>query len=146
MRISGSARIRAAAPEQVFRLLLDPAVLSKCLPGCEDLVRTGEDEYRMRMKAVIGAVSGAFDGTVRLSDQKAPESFRMAVEGSGRIGFVKGEGLLKLAGQDGGTEIAYDGEVQVGGMIASVGQRLLDATARMMIRRFFTRLSEEAGQ
>jgi len=145
LRLSGSATV-PAAPQRVFELLLDPAVLSRCLPGCQGLERIGEDEYRMRMKAMIGAISGAFDGTVRLTDRQFPESFRMAVEGAGRAGFVKGEGLLKLTEKDGGTEVAYDGELQAGGMIASVGQRLLDTTARMMIRRFFTRLSEEAGR
>jgi carbon monoxide dehydrogenase subunit G len=68
------------------------------------------------------------------------------VEGSGKIGFVKGEGMLNLAGQAEGTKVAYEGEVQVGGTIAAVGQRLLDATAKMIIKKFFDKLAVELSQ
>jgi uncharacterized protein len=81
---------------------------------------------------------------VRITEQTPPESFRLLVEGSGRVGFVKGDGFLKLSSADGGTEVAYEGEAQVGGTMAAVGQRLIDGTAKMMIKKFFDKLASEA--
>jgi uncharacterized protein len=89
----------------------------------------------------MASISGAFDGKVRITDQQPPTSFKLIVEGTGKIGFMKGEGLLKLTSSADGTEVLYEGDVQVGGTIAAVGQRLIDATARMMIKRFFDKLS-----
>jgi hypothetical protein len=126
-------------------MLQDPDALAQCMPGCEKLVRIGEDEYEMKMKMALAAISGQFDGKVRLADPKPPNSFRLIVEGSGRIGFMKGEGLLTLTPDGDGTSVSYEGEVQVGGTIAAVGQRLLDTTSKMMIKRFFAKLSERAA-
>ena len=113
------------------------------MPGCESLDLIGDSEYAMRMKMVLASVSGLFDGKVRISDPAPPDSFRLLVEGSGKIGFMKGEGLLSLSGVDSVTDVRYDGDVQVGGTIASVGQRLIDMTAKMMIKRFFDKLGKE---
>ncbi len=119
----------------------DPAVLAACMPGCESLEKIGDDEYRMKMKLAMASLSGAFDGKVRIADQSPPESFRLIVEGTGKLGFMKGDGLLKFSPSGEATEIAYEGDVQVGGTIAAVGQRLIDATAKMMIKRFFDKLA-----
>ena len=113
------------------------------MPGCESLDLIGDHEYAMRMKMVLASISGLFDGKVRISDPAPPDSFRLLVEGSGKIGFMKGEGLLSLSGVDSVTDVRYDGDVQVGGTIASVGQRLIDMTAKMMIKRFFDKLGKE---
>ena len=94
---------------------------------------------------VLASLSGAFEGSVRITDQNPPSSFRLVVAGSGRIGFVEGDGLLKLSAADGGTEVSYEGDAQVGGTIAAVGQRLIDGTAKMMIKKFFEKLAEAAG-
>lgn len=142
MKINGSETVPAER-ERLYRLLLNPDVLTRCLPGCQGLDKTGEDEYTLKMKAVLGSVSGLFSGKVRLADQQPPESFRMIVEGNGKIGFLKGEGVLTLNPSGSATEVAYEGDVQVGGTIASVGQRLLGTTTKMMIRRFFGRLEAE---
>jgi carbon monoxide dehydrogenase subunit G len=96
----------------------------------------------MKMKMAMASLSGAFDGKVRIADQTPPESFRLVVEGSGKIGFMKGDGLLKFQAKDAGTEVSYEGDVQVGGTIAAVGQRLIDGTAKMMIKRFFEKIVE----
>jgi carbon monoxide dehydrogenase subunit G len=128
-------------PEQAYNMLQDPDLLAKTIPGCESLDKIGEDEYRMKMKMALAAVSGAFEGKVRITDQAPPSSFRMLVEGAGKIGFVKGEGLLKFSADGDGTEVAYDGEVQVGGTIAAVGQRLIDVTSKAMIKKFFEKLA-----
>ena len=142
MKISGTAQL-PFPPERTYALMQDPAVLSRAIPGCEALERTGDNEYRMKMKMMLASFSGAFEGKVRLVDPVPPTSFRMVVEGSGKIGFMKGDGALTLIAKDGGTEIAYDGDAQVGGTMAAVGQRLIDTTARMMIKRFFEKLAAE---
>ena len=128
-------------PEEAYQKLQDPGLLARTIPGCESLEKTGEDEYAMKMKMALAAVSGAFDGKVKIADRNPPLSFRLAVEGSGKLGFVKGEGLLKFSAAEGGSEVAYEGDVQVGGTIAAVGQRLIDATSKQMIRKFFEKIA-----
>jgi len=131
-------------PDRAYQVLQDPEVLAKCIPGCEGLENIGDDEYKMKMKMALASVSGAFEGRVRIREKSPPHSFRLEVDGTGKIGFVKGSGLLKLAAKDAGTEVTYEGDVQVGGTIAAVGQRLIDSTAKMMIKRFFDKLAETA--
>jgi len=145
MKVSGAYPL-AIPQERAYALLLDPLILAKCMPGCEALDRIAENEYAMRMKMVLASISGLFSGKVAIADPNPPSSYRLVVEGSGKIGFMKGEGTLTLAPVENGTTVAFDGEVHVGGTIASVGQRLLDTTSRMLIKRFFTRLAEEAAQ
>jgi carbon monoxide dehydrogenase subunit G len=128
--------------EQCYRLLQDPRILERCMPGCRSLVRVGEDTYAMKMKMALASISGQFDGKVRIAERNFPDSFRLLVEGSGRIGFLKGDGLLQLTPESGGTTIGYEGEVRVGGTISAVGQRLMDTTAKMMIKRFFDKLAD----
>jgi carbon monoxide dehydrogenase subunit G len=111
--------------------------LAACMPGCEALTPIGPDEYMAKMTVKIAAIGGSFEGRVALSDKQNPESFVMRVEGGGRPGRVTGEGTLHLEERDGGTEVSYDGEVQIAGAIATVGQRLLGVTARTMIGKFF---------
>ena len=139
MKISGSSTLPVPL-ERAYQMMQDPETLARAMPGCESLERIGPDEYRMQMKMAMASISGAFDGKVRITDQQPPTSFKLVVEGTGKIGFMKGEGLLKLAAADSGTEVTYEGDVQVGGTIAAVGQRLIDATAKMMIKRFFEKL------
>jgi carbon monoxide dehydrogenase subunit G len=144
VKISGSYRLPVPL-ERAYQLMQDPEVLARAMPGCEGLEKTGPDEYRMKMKMMLASLSGAFEGKVRITDQAPPESFRLVVEGTGRIGFMKGEGLMKLAAVDGGTDVAYEGDAQIGGTMAAVGQRLIDGTAKMMIRKFFEKLASEAA-
>lgn len=140
MKISGSY-ILSLPPEQAYQKLQDPKVLADAMPGCEGLEKIGPDEYKMKMKMAMASLSGAFDGKVRITEQSPPNSFKLAVEGTGKIGFMKGEGVLTFKAKDQGTEVLYDGDVQVGGTIAAVGQRLIDATAKMMIKRFFDKIA-----
>ena len=147
MKLAGQ-QILPAPQDVVWRALLDPGVLSRTLPGCESLDPVGPDAYRMRMKLAIAGVQGLFDGKVSITEQDPPHSYRLNVEGRGKIGFVNGGGVLRLEPSGGGgdspaTLVHYEGEVKVGGMIASVGQRLLGMTSKMMIRRFFSALASE---
>ena len=140
MKISGAYTL-PLPQERAYQVMQDPAVLARAIPGCEGLEKTGPDEYRMKMKMALASLSGNFDGKVRITDQSPPNSFKLIVEGSGKVGFMKGEGNLKFTPKDAGTEVSYEGDVQVGGTIAAVGQRLIDATAKMMIKRFFEKIA-----
>jgi carbon monoxide dehydrogenase subunit G len=132
-------------PERAYAVLQDPEMLARAMPGCEALERIGDGEYHMKMKMVLASMSGLFDGKVRIADQDPYSRFRLIVDGAGKIGFVKGDGLLTLTAVDGGTSVHYAGGVEVGGTIASVGQRLLDTTAKMLIKRFFSKLTAEVA-
>src|SRR5579864_9453277 len=111
MRITGSYTVPVGR-ETAYSLLQDPVMLAKCMPGTERLDKIGDDHYEMKMKMVIAAISGSFDGKVRIADPIPPESFRLLVEGNGKIGFVKGDGLLKLNVQgESSTQVDFDGEV-----------------------------------
>jgi carbon monoxide dehydrogenase subunit G len=145
VKVSGAYRL-AMPRERAYALLQDPLILARCMPGCESLEKIGEDEYAMRMTMALAAVSGKFDGKVRITEAQPPVQFRLTVEGAGKIGFMKGGGLLTLSEADGATDVRYEGEVNVGGTIAAVGQRLIDTTAKMMIKRFFDKLAGEAGK
>lgn len=144
MKIAGSYLLPADG-QKAYSLLQDPEALANAMPGCDRLARIGPDEYEMKMKMSISSIQGLFAGKIRVADPNPPESFRLLVEGSGKVGFVKGEGLLTLVPQENGTEVRYEGDVQVGGMIAGVGQRLLDTTARFIIKKFFQRMAEAAA-
>ena len=144
MKISGSYTL-AVPQEQAYQMMQDPETLARAMPGCEALEKIGENEYRMKMKMVLASLSGVFEGKIRIADQNPPSSFRLIVEGSGRPGFIKGDGLLKLAPGANGTDVSYDGDVQVGGTIAAVGQRLLDGTAKILIKKFFDKLAANAS-
>ena len=143
MKISGTYKLDAPQ-ERAYALLQDPDVLARCIPGCDSLVKTGEDEYAMRMKLLMASLSGAFEGKVKLTDHEAPTRFRMRVEGAGKIGFMKGEGAIALSPDGTGTLLTYDGDVNLGGTMAAVGQRLVDTTSKMMLKRFFEKLSQVA--
>ena len=143
MKIAGVSKILPFAPEKAYDLMQNPEVLAKAIPGCDGLEKTSEDEYSLKLKMVLASLTGAFEGKVRLTDPDRPASFRMIVEGSGKIGFLKGDGTLRLTAVDAGTEVAYDGDAQIGGKMAAVGNRLIDTTARLMIKRFFDKLSEQ---
>ena len=144
MKISGTYTL-ALPQERAYQMMQDPEVLARAIPGCEALEKIGPDEYRMKMKMTLASLSGSFEGKVRITEQNPPSSFRLVVEGSGKIGFVKGDGLLKLTPVGNATEVFYEGEAQVGGTMAAVGQRLIDGASKMMIKKFFEKLAAEAG-
>jgi len=145
MKVQGQQTV-AAPRDRVWQALLDPQVLAKTLPGCEALEPVGPDEYKMKMKLAVASVQGLFDSKVKLENQKPPESYTLAVEGRGKIGFVNGDGAFRLEPDGESTVIHYSGDVKVGGLIAGVGQRLLDMTSKMMIKRFFSAFEKEVGQ
>jgi hypothetical protein len=141
MKIEGSADIPAPR-ERVWAAFLDPDILAQALPGCEKLEAIGPNEYKATMKVGVAAIKGTFEGKVKLSDLEPPNRYRMAVEGSGGPGFVRGDAGMQMSDVDGGTKVSYDADVQVGGLIASVGQRMLGGVTKMMLDQFFTKMTE----
>lgn len=121
--------------EIVWETLLDPDVLARVLPGAEKLELVGENEYEGALKMKVGPVQGQFMGRVKLEDIRAPSSYTMHVDGRGAPGFVKATGHLELHGQGESTRMAYDGDAQVGGRLASVGQRLVETSAKAIINQ-----------
>lgn len=132
-----------APPVKVWELLTDPVRLAKLLPGCERLDPDGPDRFKAAVKFGIAAISGKYAGTIEFSDKKPPRSLRMKLSGKGIPGFVDGVGHIELAETEGHTELRYTGEAQVGGMIASVGQRMMEGAARKIMDQFFAAVTEE---
>ena len=122
--------------EQVWELVRDPEVLATALPGTQSLNQVSENEYEGEMHVRVGPVVGVFSGRVVASNEVPPESYTLTVEGKGAPGFAKGTGHVQLIDQgDGTTLMKYEGEVQIGGKVASVGQRLLDTASKSMLRQ-----------
>lgn len=144
MTLTGTYQL-AAPRDRVFAALVDPDILQRCIEGAERLVRTAADEYDVHLRLGIGAIKGAYVGTVRLADTQPPERFTLHVEGKGAPGFVRGRAVIQLKETGAGTEAICDADGQVGGLMAAVGSRLLEATARKLMDRFFERLAELVG-
>ncbi len=144
MKVEGTATL-VAPRKRIYQLLTDPKLLAKSLPGCEKLEPAGKDTYQVTMKLGIGALSGSYQGTVKLSEQKPPERLRLTLSSRGSWGFAEGDGRLVFEEKDGETSVRYTGELKVGGVVAAVGQRLIDAAARKVIAEFFQNLEREAG-
>lgn len=144
MQIAGTYTF-GAPPAEVWPLLIDPAIVATCLPGCETLQPIGDDRYRAELTLALAAVGGRYGGTVAILDKQAPRSYRLTVEGSGTPGFVKGEALVELIADGPGTRVEVKGEAQVGGLIARVGQRLLTGASKLMMDRFFACLQQRVG-
>lgn len=144
MQLTGTYAFNAPIA-RVWTLLNDPDVIASCLPGCEKLEPLGDDRYRANLSMAIAAISGQYSGTVALLDKQPPRSYRLVVDGSGKAGFVKGEATITLTESTtaaGATTVTVQGEGQVGGLMARVGQRLLGSVSQMMLDRFFGALRE----
>lgn len=136
MDISGSYTFNAP-PDRVWALLMDPAVISSCIPGCDRFEPDGDDRYRARLTVALAAITGTYEGTVAISDKVDRSSYRLVAEGQGRPGFVKGSSAIALRAEGEGTVVDVTGTVQTGGPIARLGQRLVGSVSKMMLDRFF---------
>lgn len=129
--------------EKVWEIVRDPEVLATALPGTQSLNKVSDNEYEGAMHVRIGPVAGAFAGRLVVSDEVPPESCTLTVEGRGAPGFAAGSGHIHLVEQeDGTTLLQYDGEIQIGGKLASVGQRLLDTASKSLIRQGLEALND----
>lgn len=136
MKVDGNVTM-SGAQQQVYDTLSDPEALRHCLPGCEKFDEVSPGRYETILKAGVAGIKGTFTGTVTLSDAKPPESYTLTVEGTFSGGFVKGVGQISLAADGDKTKVAYLGDGQVGGPLASIGQRLMAPAARMVVGQFF---------
>ncbi len=138
MKITGKQSVNAPRQE-VWNRLIDPDSIAGCLPGVEKMEKVADNEYSMTMSVGVGMVRGTYDGKVRLSNMNEPTDYQMYVEGSGRPGFIKGTGTVRLAdGENETTDIEYEGDVEVGGPVGSVAQRMLGGVANRMVGQFFS--------
>ena len=133
------------APQQdVWRGLNDPQVLQQCVPGCEAIELIGENQYQVLMVARVGPVSAKFKGKLTLSDIKPPDSYALSFEGQGGpAGFAKGSAQVALKGEGPRTRLGYDVKANVGGKLAQIGSRLVDAAARKVADDFFRNFNEK---
>lgn len=131
------------AQAELWRLLNDPAVLAKIIPGCNTVRAVGEDHYEMGLKLQVGSVSGEYMGKVTLSEKEEPQHYTLSVEGQGSIGFMKGSAAFDLEAQgEGASLLRYAGSAEVGGVVAGVGQRVLSGVAKYLAGRFFKALEK----
>jgi carbon monoxide dehydrogenase subunit G len=129
MKIEGSHDV-SAPRQKVWEAFLDPEQLRQAIPGCEKLEALGNDEFRATMKIGIGPVKGTFDGKVKITDKQPPNGYR------------RGDTTITLSDIPGGTRVTYSADVQVGGMIAGVGQRMLGGASKMLADQFFNRMTQ----
>jgi len=143
MDMQGSRQL-AISQQQAWDALNDPAVLKACIPGCDKVEPTGENQYTIGMALKIGPVSAKFSGKITLSDINPPASYKLSFEGQGGpAGFGKGSAEVRLTPNEGGCELSYTVHASVGGKIAQLGQRLIDGAAKSMAEDFFRRFDEE---
>jgi len=143
MTMNGEVHLPASR-EVVWEKLNDPAVLKKCIPGCEELARSGDNQFQATAKMKVGPVSARFGGRVTLSDLDPPNGYRISGEGEGGVaGFAKGGATVALAEKDGGTLLTYNVEAQIGGKLAQLGQRLISGSAKKLADQFFVSFANE---
>jgi uncharacterized protein len=129
--------------ERVYALLLEPAALARLLPGVERFEPTGPDQYAVKVQLGVGAIRGTYTGKVAITDQRPPEGYRLAGEARGTPGWAKGAATLELSAEGAGTKIVAKADVQIGGAIANVGQRMIEGVAKSMARELFQSLDRE---
>jgi uncharacterized protein len=143
VKVEGTYKIEGPR-ERVWQLITSPEVLRRCVPGCQTLEASEDGSYKMTLKAGVGSIKGLFNGAIKLDELREPEHYKMIVDGKGSSGFLRGEGTLDLIEDGGETTVNYLGDVSVGGTLASVGQRMIQSTAKLMIGQFFTAIDAES--
>ena len=139
-----ASRQLAVTQQQAWDALNDPDVLKTCIPGCDKVEATGENQYAIGMALKIGPVSAKFSGKINLSDIQPPSSYTIAFEGQGGpAGFGKGNAQVALRSNEGGCDLTYTVHASVGGKVAQLGQRLIDGAAKSMAEDFFKRFDDE---
>ncbi|NLX00583.1 MAG: carbon monoxide dehydrogenase subunit G [Actinomycetales bacterium] len=144
MKISGTNTLQSST-DQVWAAINDPAVLARCIPGCESLTTTAPDQYAMRVTAGVAAIKGTYEGEVSIFDKEEPSALRLRAIGAGAPGTIDATVAVRLSPANGGagTELVYDADAVVGGTIGGVGQRMLAGVTRKMAGEFFTALDQD---
>jgi carbon monoxide dehydrogenase subunit G len=145
MELAGERRI-AAPRARVWDALNDPEVLKRCIDGCETLAKTADNAFHAVVRARVGPLSAAFEGDVTLADLDPPSGYTLEVSAKGgAAGFARGTARVTLVDDEDGTLLAYKAEGRVGGKLAQIGQRLVDAAARKTADDFFEAFARELG-
>src|SRR5438552_3880162 len=145
MEMSGEQLV-PAPQKAVWDALNDPEMLKACVPGCESIEKSGDNAYQVLMVARVGPVSAKFKGKLTLSDIKPPDSYSLSFEGQGGpAGFAKGGAHVRLAPEGDSTKLSYDVKASVGGKLAQIGSRLVDAAARKVADDFFRTFNAKVG-
>ena len=132
---------------ETWKALNDPAVLKDCIPGCESIERTGDNEYAVVLTAKVGPVSAKFKGKMTVTDADPPRAYTLSFEGQGGVaGFAKGEATVTLAPEGNATRLSYTARASVGGKLAQVGARLIDGVAKQLAGKFFESFNERASR
>jgi uncharacterized protein len=139
LKIDGSYTFNAPR-ERVWQVMLDPKVLAQCMPGCETLNEVAPDQYEAVMKVGIASVKGTYKGKVSIKDKQPPSHYVLSGEGSGGPGFLQGDMAVDLEENNGQTLLKYSSDAKVGGLVASIGQRMISGVAKMMFEQFFKKL------
>lgn len=139
MKIEGVYTFNAPR-DRVWQVLLDPKIIAQCMPGCESMNEIAPDEYEAVMKVGVASVKGTYKGKVAIKDKQPPSHYVLSGSGSGGPGFMQGDVAIDLEDADGKTLLKYSTDAKVGGLIASVGQRMLNGVAKMMVEQFFKKM------
>jgi carbon monoxide dehydrogenase subunit G len=146
MEMTGEQLIHASQAD-TWAALNDPAILKDCVPGCESIEKSGDNEYVVLMTARVGPVSAKFKGKMTLSNIQAPDSYSIAFEGQGGVaGFAKGGAEVRLKAEGHDTRLSYTAKANVGGKLAQIGSRLVDAAANKVANEFFVAFNERVGK
>ena len=143
MKIAGSY-VFDAPPDRVWKAITDPDSLQHCIPGCDRMEAAGENRWEASMTVSVGPIRGQFDAKISMTDQDPFNSYKLVVEGSGPSGFVNGEAFISLIPNGETTTVAVEGDSRPGGLLARVGQRMMESVARSTMDRFFACLRESA--
>jgi hypothetical protein len=141
MKIEGTYTF-PAPQARVWEVFNTPQHLQEALPGCEKLEEREPGKFDVYLKIGIAGVKGSYKGKMEIADAEPPHRTRLIGEGKGLPGFVKGEALIQLTPQDQDTLISYQGDVQVGGLLAGVGQRMIGGVAKMLLEQFFKNMEK----
>jgi carbon monoxide dehydrogenase subunit G len=132
--------------EATWAALNDPQILKECIPGCESITRTGDQEYEVLMTAKVGPVSAKFKGKMTVADADPPRAYTLRFEGQGGVaGFARGEAAIALSPEGQATRLAYTAKATVGGKLAQVGARLIDGVAKQLAGKFFENFNKHAS-
>ena len=142
MEIKGDKLVKSS-PDMVWAALNDHEVLARCTPGCQLLEPTGDSTYKIVVELGVAAVKGQYDGEVRIFDIVPDSSYKVSIDGTGVLGFMKGEGAISLEPEGADTRVRYLMEAQIGGNLAGVGQRVVGGVAKMLAGKFFSALGKE---
>jgi uncharacterized protein len=139
LKFEGTYKFNAPR-DRVWEVLLDPKVIAQCMPGCESMNEVAPDQFEAVMKVGVASVKGTYKGKVAIKDKQPPSHYVLSGQGSGGPGFMQGDVAIDLVEQGGETLLQYSTDAKVGGLIASVGQRMLNGVAKMMLDQFFKKM------